>query len=588
MRKLHLYLLVLGAAAAPLTHAQTRYNGAMVTGTAQLTFSHTVNLSLTAQQAQASEVATNSTEIPPFPLTRKHPPIASVLSALVSPSMKSLPIGTSSSLGFNGLTHADQRLANGGNQFSTEPATPGVAVANGYVLEGIDNAVQVYTTAGVPLLASVVSSNQLFGLQAAINRTTGAIGAFPTDMRVFYDRDINRWFILQWVQANDNSGNPTGKSAEYLAVSQSGDPTGMYNIYSMDTTDQGAFGCPCVPDYPQIGADQYGLYISSNEFGIFTGSLARATILAINKAAFVVPNQSSTNTPLAPAMFRFAMPLGSGFEFSIQPATTPPGAAYFQGNGGLEYFVSSLSNSGSGTSLAVWAMTNTSSLTTSNPSLSLLQITVPTLSYTVPNPVSQKPGPLPYGSTFPAFQQVSEAHLDGGDTRVLSLSYAGGRLYATLATAVTDENGTPLVGGAYFILSPTFRGTTLAAPVLRQGYLLVKNNNLLRSAIAVNAQGRGAVVFTLVGPDYFPSAAFVPIDTFSTGSAIQLAGAGSFPEDGFTGYPGSQTYPIARWGDDSVAVASSDGTIWMVTEYIPNATRTQLANWGTFLTRYIP
>jgi hypothetical protein len=92
----------------------------------------------------------------------------------------------------------------------------------------------------------------------------------------------------------------------------------------------------------------------------------------------------------------------------------------------------------------------------------------------------------------------------------------------------------------------------------------------------------------LVGPDHYPSAAFLPIDSVSTSSTVQITRAGFAPEDGFSGYfePGLQG--IARWGDYSVAVAASDGSIWMATEYIPNAVRTPLANWGTYVMRYIP
>ena len=88
---------------------------------------------------------------------------------------------------FDGLTHANQRLANGGNQFSVEPPSPSLAV-------------QVYSTAGVALLPAAVSSNQLFALTPAINRSTGVNGVFPTDMRVFYDQGISRWFVLQRAQ----------------------------------------------------------------------------------------------------------------------------------------------------------------------------------------------------------------------------------------------------------------------------------------------------------------------------------------------------------------------------------------------------
>jgi len=217
----------------------------------------------------------------------------------------------------------------------------------------------------------------------------------------------------------------------------------------------------------------------------------------------------------------------------------------------------------------------------------LFRITLPALLYQSPSNVAQKTGPLTYGSTLAP--PGLEALIDGSDSRVLSVAYVAGRLYVAFGTEVSD--GTHLLAGAaYVILSPTFRGGLLAAKVLGEGYLTVANNSLLRPAIGVNAQGNGAIVFTLVGPDYFPSAAFVPIAAFAAGSTIQLAAAGTQPEDGFTGYPnvGFPLQGVARWGDYSTAVASGDGSIWMITEYIPNSPRTTFANWGTFLIQYTP
>jgi hypothetical protein len=124
--------------------------------------------------------------------------------------------------------------------------------------------------------------------------------------------------------------------------------------------------------------------------------------------------------------------------------------------------------------------------------------------------------------------------------------------------------------------------------VLRQGYLVVTNNHILRPSIAVNAQGRGAIAFTLVGPDYYPSAAFVSLDVLSTASVMQVPAFGAMPQDGFTGYPGGFAAGVARWGDYSAAIAAGDGSIWMAAQYIPNAPRTEFANWGTFLYRYLP
>jgi hypothetical protein len=162
--------------------------------------------------------------------------------------------------------------------------------------------------------------------------------------------------------------------------------------------------------------------------------------------------------------------------------------------------------------------------------------------------------------------------------------YSGGRLYVTLGTQVIDANSNILAGGAFVVISLANRGGLITASALRQGYLLVNGNHLLRPAIGVDAQGRGAIVFTLVGPGFYPSAAFVPFSAFAAGGTLQVATSGAFPEDGFSAY---DFYPYyARWGDYAAAVVGGDGRIWLATEYIPNIALNQYptsgyANWGT-------
>ncbi len=576
---------VLAAAALPLS-AQSSYGGSNVTG--QLVLTAQVDMLQQSQFLLArGAVLPLRTEFAPKVLPRRlRPPQrftvqGGVMRAapLAPPAMQSLQIDpVVTAFGFNGIDHAQQRTAFGGNQFSVEPPNPSLAVGNGYVLEGVNNAVQVYdAVTGVAVLPAPIASNQLFGLAPAINWTTGINGVFPTDMRVFYDAGTNRWFVLQRALDNDQFGNAINSSHLYLAVSQTADPTGTYNIYTMDTTNSGHLGCPCFADYPQIGADEYGFYISANEFSTSFNSFVDATILAISKA-------SLASGAASPSAFRFTIPFVTGYEFAIQPASTPPGASYFRANGGGQFFVSSQASYSVDNKLAVWMMTNTSSLGNASPSLSLTSTLSSVLTHVFPDVATQRPGPLPYGSSVSGVL----AYLDGGDNRVLSVSYAGGRLYVTFATGVTDEDGQQLVGGAYVVLSPNFRGGVLSTQLLRQGYLLVRGNHLLRPAVAVNPLGRGVIAFTLVGPDYYPSAAFVPFDTFSTAPSIQVAAFGMSPEDGFTGYSVPWLPGLARWGDYSAAAAGSDGSIWMVTEYIPNAPRTELANWGTYVTRYVP
>ena len=50
-------------------------------------------------------------------------------------------------LSFEGVNHRNSRLADGGNQFSGEPADQGLCVGNGYILETVNSALRVYDAA---------------------------------------------------------------------------------------------------------------------------------------------------------------------------------------------------------------------------------------------------------------------------------------------------------------------------------------------------------------------------------------------------------------------------------------------------------
>jgi hypothetical protein len=347
----------------------------------------------------------------------------------------------------------------------------------------------------------------------------------------------------------------------------------------MDTTNQGRFGCPCFSDFPQIGADQYGIYISSDEYDTSFGVFRDVSILAISKA-------SLATGAVAPRMQEIVVRRITGFEATIRPAITPPGAGYVTGGGGVQFFVSTQSVSSSDSRFGLWALMNTASLNTT-PDLTLVQTIIQGQPYLYPDVATQKPGPLPYGSSFIPPRPL--AFIDGGrDSRVISLTYAGAKLFATFATLETDETGRRVAGGGYAVIVPAIRQGSLIGAVARQGALIVRNNHILRPAVAVNAQGKGAIAFTLVGPDYYPSAAFVPVAGFVPAATAHIAAPGVAPEDGFTGYPDGFFFApgVARWGDYSSATAMADGTVWMTMEYIPDAPRTEFANWGTHMVRF--
>jgi hypothetical protein len=109
------------------------------------------------------------------------------------------------------------------------------------------------------------------------------------------------------------------------------------------------------------------------------------------------------------------------------------------------------------------------------------------------------------------------------------------------------------------------------------------------------------MVFTLSGPDYFPTAAYSVFDG-SGFHTIKVASAGVGPADGFTGYQPIAPDGVERWGDYSAAVSTPDGTVWVAQEYIAQSctdaqyaadttcggTRTSLANWSTRISAVHP
>jgi hypothetical protein len=489
--------------------------------------------------------------------------------------------------GFTGLTHKDQRLARNGNQFSVEPPDQGLAVGNGFVVEAINSAFNVYDTNGIQLLLRPLALTELFGLPASINRTTGKFGVFVGDVSCLFDPETQRWFVLAFAALNDSQGNPLRQSRLFLAVSQTSDPTGAFTNFVFNTTgttNPDGFGAR-IPDFPHFAVDHFGLFISTNEFkinrdGSFDGFLD-AAILAISKDALLKTDGGG----LPQRAERFELLFQTGFEFTIFPAYTPPGSGPVLAHNGTQFFVSSPFIKNNENQLAVWALTNTSSLSTPSPDLHLKVTVVNTQTFHFPNlTVVQKDGFHPLGKSLGEPVET----LDPGDFRILSATLVNGRLWCTLNSKMKDGNGNDVETPAFFALVPQVSGGTLSASVATQGVLSRTGVHLMYPAIAVNAQGNGAIVFTLVGPDNFPSSAFAAVSGDSVGP-IRISATGQLPEDGFSGYPEFGGSGVARWGDYSAAAVNNlDNTIWMATEYIDNLPRTTFANWDTFITRFHP
>jgi hypothetical protein len=159
--------------------------------------------------------------------------------------------------------------------------------------------------------------------------------------------------------------------------------------------------------------------------------------------------------------------------------------------------------------------------------------------------------------------------------------YADGRLWTARPTEVKLPTGSVRNGLSWFQIVPTVTAGHVSGRVVNQGYIGIDGNNTVDGSIAADRTGHGVIAFGIYGPDYYPSAAYVPIDEHGTGTAV-IVGEGQVPLDNWDGYSyfGRPTR-IARYGDYAAAVAVSDGDYWIGQEYMPNIARTRIDNWGT-------
>ena len=525
----------------------------------------------------------------------------------VVPSDFVVPFQSFGFQGFNGISHIDSRTANNGNQFSVEPPDQGLCVGNGYVMEAVNDAVRVFDTEGNPL-TGVEDINSFFGFPAAIDRAVAppVFGPSLSDPKCYFDQPTRRWFVSELMIDNGTNPGATGRSFNLLAVSQTDHPTGAFTIFMYDVTDDGLNGtpnhggCPCFGDQPLLGADKFGVYQTTNEFPEFVNGFNGSQIYAISKSE-IEKAASSPKEPVPVVVHIDAsqqlVPFG-GLSYSIQPATAPASNDWDNDpdtslKNGVEYFLSALQFVDTfDNRIAVWAITNTKSLSESSPTLTLSFAVIHSETYGQPNPASQKVGEIPLGVSV----REPEEFVATNDDRMNQVVFAGGTLYGGL-NSLLKVGGAEQQGIAWFGVNPRFNGPTLTGRVVTQGYVAVAGADVYFPSIGVNDDGNGVIAFSISGAKYFPSAAYTDMVSGKGLPFVHISGAGKDPEDGFSGYVAFGAAGVARWGDYSAAIA--DGKrIWFAAEYIPNACssltpttplcRTVNANWGTFVSAVHP
>lgn len=532
---------------------------------------------------------------------------------------------------FQALNFHDQRFANGGNQFSVEPPDQGLCAGNGFVVESVNDVLQIYDSSGNALLngGHAVDLNTFYGYPAAIDRSNPALPRGPslTDPSCIFDQALGRFIhVVLTLDHVGTTATLSGKNHLDIAVSDTGNPTGSWTIFKLPVQNDGTDGTPnhhcffirrgqpvfdpCLGDYPHIGADANGIYLTTNEFTFFGGGFFGAQVYAIG-------NNLLTGGTGSVVLFNTLGAGPDGAGFTVWPAQSP-GNQFDVDNRGTEFFLSSdavFSDDGTSSTILQWSMTNTASLNSASPTPALTISPVSVNSYAVPPTALQPAGDRPLSTCiadtviFPTCNVVvagiashdnstfgpPNGALNANDSRMQQVSFANGKLWGSLDTGV-NVGGQNRAGIAFFVINPN------SNKIVVQGQAGVANADLTYPAIGVTPSGRGVIAFTFTGDSQFPSAAFAALDALGGMGDVQVAASGAGPWDGFTSYKifGSGR---PRWGDYGAAAVDGNN-IWIASEYVAQTctyseylvvpqgqcggTRAALGNWSTHISKVTP
>jgi hypothetical protein len=416
-------------------------------------------------------------------------------------------------------------LGNGGGYTpsAAPPDTNGAVGATQYV-QWVNEAFAVYNKTTGARVAGPTNGNQLF---QALGATHQCAVDNDGDPIVQYDKANNRWVLTQFAVTNGT----TKGFYQCIAVSQTSDATGAYNVY--------AYRQPNFNDYPKFGVWADGYYATYNMFS--GNTFVGARLCAYDRAKML------TGAPATEQCFQLSSSFGGVLPADLDGQVAPPA-------GSPEYFVNFGANSLNVWKLHVDFVTPASSTLTGPTNLAVAAF-------------SEACGG---GTCIP--QSGTTQQLDSlGDRLMYRLAY---RRFADGHEAmVVNHSVSPGTGPASGVRWYELRIASGTPSVFQQGTYAVDSNSRWMGSIAMDKVGNIGLAYSVSGSALQPSIRFTsraPGDAAGTLRAETSIIAGT----------GSQTATLSRWGDYSALTVDpvDDCTFWYTTEYLKtNGT----FNWST-------
>ncbi len=421
---------------------------------------------------------------------------------------------------FEGIDNGDNLSLAG---FTLTPPDPQVAAGPNHVLEMTNVVGRIFDKKGAALLSFRLAD--FFRM---------ASGWYDTDPRVIYDAPTGRYFAT-YVSFIDNAGSSPDFGRLHVAISQTDDPTGAWDVYYLPYTD-------VLPDYPGIGVTDDKFTVSTNLYDIDARHVVAPCLppQGFCGEQTVVIEKSELLAGVAATVFAF--PENPG-RFTVRPAhslsaTSDQYLATFDLSAGLP-----------STRLTLIRLTGTPA---AGNVVEASAVNLPVLGQSSP-PLSRTAG---------------SGTIDSGDFRLLEAAWRDGTLWTAASAACTPPGDGTVRSCAHLIAVDTDAGAvtqdiTFGAP----------NQYYSWPSVRTDAAGNLFVSLTHTNSGIFAEAA-------ATG---RLAGDPPGTLGGTTLLrAGDVLHTSTRWGDYlSVAVDPVDpACVWVAGEY---AKSTSGPDWGTYL-----
>jgi hypothetical protein len=490
---------------------------------------------------------------------------------------QSTPGTTSSFIGQQGSATTCSYFAHGCN-----PPDMALAASPSFVLQGVNTSWEVLDTSGT-VVSGPVSAQNFFGVPNEPDNCDPGSGNQPflSDPRALYDPADGRfWAAMLQIEGSVAFGvaqNCPYKSVYWVAVSQTSDPTGAWNVYefNMETDVAGQmFGA----DYTQLGINSQAVYFSGNMFGEQGGFFAE--LFEANKSQMESGGTSFT----ADGFYNLQVTAGPGITAQTGPFladTVQPTLNLDGSNGTTETFLDTVDGPdvqnghfcgflGGGfnqtcSGLLRWDMANPIAHDTGGAAPTLTGSYVATAPFLLSNPADE-----------PSCNQC----VDVLDLRITATPVIrNGTAYAAWETA-TQRGSHVLPGIEWGAVKLTDNSSTTN--------YYSRPEAVSFGTLMPDASGNLTMLFEHMGSNVFPETRYVT----KPAGAMNFVSGGKLLKAGESSYRptlcGTSALPVCRWGDFEAASFDGSGHIWFAGEYANqfqgvNTPPAFGRNWGTWI-----